>query len=338
MSEIRILSAKDIEKVFTLDMAVNAVENAYRQKSSGEGSVWPMVFHEFVHGEADLDIKSGDLKQEQIFGLKVVSWYGTNEAKGLPDLFGTSLLFDRRTGAPIALLNAGPITGLRTGAAAAVGAKYLARQNSESLLMVGCGAQSPYLIAATLYAMPQIKNVTLANPHRPEIAGVRLHDIEEKVTRLLADCGASREYALSAAMNLETAVRGSDVILTATPSYEPMIQPDWVSPGTHFSCIGADMSGKQEISSEIFRKALVFGDDASQCFSVGECEKPYQDGVISRLHAEIGEVILKKAQGRASEADITVFDSTGIALQDLASAAVILDAAKSQNIGSAIEL
>ena len=116
MSSIRILNASEIERLFTLDMAVSAVERAYRQKSEGAGQVWPMVFHEFQHGVADLDIKSGDLQAEQIFGLKVVSWFGENGDKGLPALFGTSLLFDRRTGAPKALLNAGPITGLRTGA------------------------------------------------------------------------------------------------------------------------------------------------------------------------------------------------------------------------------
>ena len=127
MTKVRILSASAIEKLFTLDMAVKAVENAYYQKSTQSGCVWPMVFHEFVHGQSDLDIKSGDLKEEQVFGLKVVSWYGTNEEIGLPDLFGTSLLFDRKTGEPKALLNAGPITGLRTGAAGAIGAKVLAR-------------------------------------------------------------------------------------------------------------------------------------------------------------------------------------------------------------------
>ena len=120
MSTVRILNAKEIERLFRLDMAVAAVERAYRQKSEGAGNVWPMVFHEFQHGVADLDIKSGDLQAEQIFGLKLVSWFGENGNKGLPALFGTSLLFDRRTGEPRALLNAGPITGLRTGAAAAV--------------------------------------------------------------------------------------------------------------------------------------------------------------------------------------------------------------------------
>ena len=117
MSEIRILSAAQVDKLFTVEMAMQAVEDAYTQKCSGAGGVWPMVFHEFEHGVADLDIKSGDLGAKQIFGLKLVSWYGKNPERGLPELFGTLLLCDRETGAPVALMNAGPITGLRTGAA-----------------------------------------------------------------------------------------------------------------------------------------------------------------------------------------------------------------------------
>ena len=224
MSSIRILNASEIERLFTLDMAVSAVERAYRQKSEGAGQVWPMVFHEFQHGVADLDIKSGELQAEQIFGLKVVSWFGENGGKGLPALFGTSLLFDRRTGAPKALLNAGPITGLRTGAAAAVGARALARPESESLLMVGCGHQSPYLIAATLYDMPGIRRVQAANAKNPDRAAEALPALQAKVAELLAACGAERDYTLTAAADLETAVKESDVILTATPSYEPLIR------------------------------------------------------------------------------------------------------------------
>ena len=213
MSRVRILSAKEIERLFTVDMAFAAVENAYRQKSEGTGCVWPMVFHEFEHGVADLDIKSGDLQMEDIFGLKLVSWYGPNADKGLPELFGTSLLFDRATGAPKALLNAGPITGLRTGAAAAVGAKALARPESETVTMVGCGAQSPYLIAATLYALPGIRRVFLANARSPKRAAERLGAVAEKVGKLLAGCGAERDYTLEAAGNLEQAVRQSDIVL-----------------------------------------------------------------------------------------------------------------------------
>ena len=338
MAEVRILCAKDIEKLFTLDMAVQAVENAYRQKSNGDGCIWPMVFHEFVHGQADLDIKSGDLKRERIFGLKVVSLYGTNEAKGLPELFGTSLLFDRETGAPKAMLNAGPVTGLRTGAAGAIGAKYLARRDAEKLLMIGCGAQSACLIAATLFVLPQIQTVWLANPRNPQKAAQRLQTLKEKVMTLLADSGAERQFTISAVSDFERAVRGSDVILTATPSYEPIIQADWVKPGTHISCIGADMTGKEELDPSLMGKALVFGDDRTQCFTVGECEVPHRMGLLPELQAEIGDVILGKARGRQNPEDITVFDSTGIALQDLASASVILDAAEAAGIGTVTEL
>lgn len=338
MTKVRILSASAIEKLFTLDMAVKAVENAYFQKSTQSGCVWPMVFHEFVHGQSDLDIKSGDLKEEQVFGLKVVSWYGTNEEIGLPDLFGTSLLFDRKTGEPKALLNAGPITGLRTGAAGAIGAKVLARSDSKNLLMVGCGTQSAYLIAATLYTMPGIQNVTVVNPHHPEKAFDKLNVLGEKVNKLLQDCGTKRNYDLKASEKLKESVENSDIILTATPSYTPMIKTEWVQPGTHLSCIGSDMTGKQEIDSLILAHALVFGDDEAQCLAVGECEKAYQQGLISGLTAEIGDVLSQKANGRKAEKDITVFDSTGIALQDLASAAVILEKAELTGVGILVDL
>ncbi len=338
MSKIRILSAADVEKLFTVDMALAAVEDAYVQKSDGSGSVWPMVFHDFETGVADLDIKSGDLGAKQIFGLKLVSWFGTNEARGLPELFGTVLLCDRATGAPVALMNAGPITGLRTGAAAAVGAKYLARPDSRSLLMVGCGAQSPYMVAAALYVLPGIERVTLVNPHNPARAAARLPGMAYKVAALLAGCGVKREYTFVSSEDTESAVRGSDVILTATPAREPMIRNAWVQPGTHFSCIGADMSGKQELDTDILRAARVFGDDAGQCFAVGECEIPHREGALDALAAEIGDVILGKAAGRVSPSDVTVFDSTGIALQDLASGAVILDRACELGEGIVVEL
>ena len=120
MSTIRVIGREDIQKVFTVTAALRAVESAYAGKSAGTGRVWPMVFHEFDPGHADLDIKSGDLGGLGFYGLKVVSWFGANPGKGLPALYGTSLLFDLATGAPRALLNAGPITDFRTGAAGAI--------------------------------------------------------------------------------------------------------------------------------------------------------------------------------------------------------------------------
>ena len=335
MSEIRIISAAEVERLFTVKMALEAVEKAYTAKEGGSGSVWPMVFHDFETGVADLDIKSGDL--DGVFGLKLVSWFGENPSRGLPELYGTLLLCARESGAPLALMNAGGITGLRTGAAAAVGAKYLARPDSKRLLMVGCGAQSPYLVAATLCAMPGIESVVLANPHNPSKAVEKLPAMREKVTALLAGSGAERGFDFTATDSLEAAVREADVILTATPAREPMIKAEWVQPGTHLSCIGADISGKQEIDSDVFAAARAFGDDRAQCFAVGECEIPYRDGILTGL-TEIGAVILGKAPGRLVDGDVTVFDSTGIALQDLASAAVILERAEAIGVGTVVTL
>lgn len=288
MTEMTVLNGAAIEELLTIPMAVEAVEQAYLEKSRGGAALWPMVFHEFDPGHADLDIKSGNLDGLGFYGLKVVSWFGANPDRGLPALYGTSLLFDLATGAPKALLNAGPITDFRTGAAGAIGAKYLARPDAETLLMAGTGALAPYLIAASLYLLPQLKTVYVTNPHHP--------------------------------------------------AHEPFLKAEWVQPGTHISCIGADMSGKQEVDSALFAAAKVFGDDTAQCLSAGECEVAYKTGVFSGAICEIGQVISGAASGRTSDSDVTIFDSTGIALQDIATAASLLQAAQKAGKGKTVTL
>ena len=337
MTEITVLNDAAIEELLTIPMAVEAVEQAYLEKSTGGASLWPMVFHEFDPGHADLDIKSGDLSGLGIYGLKVVSWFGANPGKGLPALYGTSLLFDMATGAPSALLNAGPITDFRTGAAGAIGAKYLARPGAETLLMAGTGALAPYLIAATLYLLPQIKTVYVANPHHPAQSASACEAIVPQVKKLLSACGGCRAV-ITAAPDLAEAVRHSDVILTATPAREPFLKAEWVQPGTHISCVGADMPGKQEVESALFSAAKVFGDDAAQCLSVGECEMPYKAGAFSGEVCEIGSVISGAAPGRTGDDDVTIFDSTGIALQDIATAAALLQAAQTAGKGQTVAL
>ena len=337
MTEMTILNGAAIKELLTIPMAVEAVEQAYLEKSRGDAALWPMVFHEFDPGHADLDIKSGDLGGLGFYGLKVVSWFGGNPGKGLPALYGTSLLFDLATGAPKALLNAGPITDFRTGAAGAVGAKYLARPDADTLLMAGTGALAPYLIAAALYLLPQIRTVYVTNPHHPERSASACEAIAPQVEALLSSCGGCHA-AITAAPDLEYAVRHSGVILTATPAREPFLKAEWVQPGTHISCVGADMTGKQEVESALFSAARVFGDDAAQCLSVGECEIPYKTGVFSGELCEIGSVISGATAGRTSASDITIFDSTGIALQDIAAAAALLHTAQETGRGQTILL
>lgn len=351
MFKVKVLNQEVIEEVLDMKSVIEGVENVYRLKSDERADVWPMIFYEFERGVADMDIKSGYLKDSDIYGLKLVSWYGENKEKGLPMLIGTTLVFDMKTGAPIGLLSAEHVTGMRTGAAGAIGAKYLARKDSEKLLMVGAGHQSTFQIAASLIALDNIKLVRIVDPMNYENAKI----LSEKIKNILFEKFLSKydsseeEYEVirkkfdiefAAADNMEEAVRDSDVIITATPSRKPMIMKEWVKPGTHFSCVGSDMEGKQEIDHNIFGGARVFVDDMTQAINVGESEMAIKNGIITKenIVSEIGDLILGKSKGRLSDEDITIYDTTGIALQDLMISKLALDIAKRKNLGTEVLL
>ena len=204
----------------------------------------------------------------------------------LPELFGTSRLFDIQNGKPIAVINAGALTGMRTGADA-VGAKYLARADVSSFLMVGTGMLAAYSIAAILLACPWIESVNLVDPLHPERAEEKLNKIKDQVDKLLAACGEERCVKYEAADNLANDARKAHIIVTGTPSKTPFIKREWVMPGTHISCMGADMAGKQELDSKILADASVFVDDISQSISVGECELAIKNNFIKKINNEV---------------------------------------------------
>lgn len=340
MSRVLVLSESDINSILNMKMAIDAVEDVYIQKYNGSGVLFPMVFHEFEPGVADMDIKSGHLGSSDVYGLKLVSWFLNNTDKNLPQLYGTTLLFDDKTGEPIALLNAGGVTGMRTGAAGAIGGKYLARKDSKVLLVVGVGEQCPYQIAASLITIESLENIYIVNPNNPEKAEERLELIKDKVAELLNSANVKKDYSIKFSLDIESATKESDIIITVTSSQEPMIRDEWVKDGTHFSCVGADMSGKQEIDGNILKRAKIFVDDIQQSISVGECECAVKNNLISKgdIAGEIGELISGDVLGRENDDEITVFDSTGIALQDLLVSKMIYDAAVKVQIGTYVEL
>ena len=317
-------------------MALEAVEGAYAQKHEGKASVWQLLFHEFAEGVRDMDLKSGNLDGDGIWGFKAISCYYDNPERGLPVYHGTSLVFDYATGAPKALLNAMPITRFRTGAAGAVGAKWLARKDARILVVCGDGGLCPYLIAANLIALPQLERVVVTNPLYGATKVERLAQIQQDVASLLEGSEAVAPTIETAA--LEDAVRQADVIMTAAPSYEPYLHAEWVRPGTHISCVGADKSGKQEVESALLAQARVLADDVHQCLTVGECELPHKQGLLSSDLDEIGAVIAGKVAGRTNDDQVTVFDSTGLSIQDLATIACIVERAEEEGIGTTVQL
>lgn len=351
MFKIKVLNHEVIEQILDMKQVIEGIEKVYTLKAEDRADVFPMVFHEFERGVADMDIKSGHLKDADIFGLKLVSWYGDNPKNNLPALIGTTLVFDSNTGMPLGLLNAEHITGMRTGAAAAIGAKVFARKNSEVLMMVGTGHISSFAIAATLIAMDNIKTVKIYDPMNIEGAKKLVGSIQDKLTNnfLSKYAEGSDDYVaikkkfdvnFEVVEDIEKATGESDVILTATPSRKPMILREWVKAGTHFSCIGADMDGKQEIHEAIFAAGKVYVDDIGQAISVGETEIPIKSGAITKedIIAEIGDVMIGNAPGRQSDEDITVYDTTGIALQDLMTSKIVLDIAEEKGLGVIVEI
>lgn len=338
MNKIKILNEEDIKKIINMEIALDAVEKAYVQKSSDKGNVWPLVFYEYEHNVFDLDIRSGNLDDSNAYGLKLISYNENNPKLGLNKVNATSLICDSKTGQPIALLNAAPITSYRTGAAAGIGAKYLARENSGNLLVIGCGNIALYSIVAILIAMPSIKKVVICNPKSENSLLNKIENIKLEVSRLLKECGIELKADIIPSTNLEESVRESDIIVTATPSEKAMVKAEWIKEGAHFSCMGACMEGKQEIDTEILKNAKIFTDDTKQCIKSGEIQTAFKENIILKIDGEIGEVILGNKIGRVSEKDITVFDSTGLFIQDLATSVELLKEANNRGIGIEVEI
>jgi len=332
MFEFRVLSNEIVKQVLKVNQVIDIVESVYKSKSESKTETWPTLFYDFEPGKADMDIKSGFLKSEKLFGHKTVTWFGENEEKGIPTLIGLIVVFDAVTGKPLGITDASFITGIRTGASGAVGAKYLARKNSKNLLVLGAGNQAIFQIAATLTALPDLKKVMISARNK-----IKLESFVSSISqRLQHEFGIDTERIIFEKVEyLENAVKNSDIIITVTSSRVPLIKYQWVQKGTHISCIGADMGGKQEIDSEIMSKASIYIDDKEHCVQVGEIEIPLKQGIIteSDIIGEIGDLILGKINGRSNDEQITVFDATGMALLDIYTAKIALQAADEKGLG-----
>ncbi len=332
--QIKILGRGDLEQVLDLPGVIEGVREAYRLKAAGETAVWPLVAHHFEDRGAVMDIRSGAVMgRTQVHGLKMLNNFPGNRAQGLPPFSGMLMVFDSQTGLPLGVMDAAYVTCMRTGAAGAVAAAALAREDADTLTVLGAGKQALFQIAAALTVLPGIRRVYVADQldkdnERAFAAACR--------DRLRGSFGLEAgDTAILPAGELSEAVGQSDIVITVTPSRAPVIRREWVRPGTHFSCIGADMEGKEELDPELFRSARVFADDLDQCIRVGELELPVKQGVIAReqVAGEIGQVLSGALPGRTDRDQITIFDATGLALLDLITGKQAIDAAAARGVG-----
>ncbi|MEN3047966.1 MAG: alanine dehydrogenase [Candidatus Caldarchaeales archaeon] len=326
---ILLIREDEVRSLLTMREAIDAVEAAYREKGLGRVQMPPKSYIYFHEADGDLRVMPSYIPSLGRAGVKLVNSHPFNpERHGLPTVMAIVVLYEPADGRPLAVMGGTWLTAMRTGAGSGVATKYLARRDSRSVGIVGAGTQA----RTQLMAMVEVLNGA---------SEVRVYDRRIETARAFADW-ASRELGLAPRVCESAAdcVRGVDVLCTTTPARSPIVMAEWVAPGTHVNAIGADAPGKQELDPRILKSARVFVDDMEQAVHSGEVNVPIRQGIlkVEEIAGEIGEVVAGRKPGRTSDSDVTVYDSTGLAILDLATGELVYRKAAKEGVGAWIEV
>ena len=291
-----LLSQSDVRAVLSMDRAVSAVQKAFLAHGRGETLMPPKVY-------LPLPQHHGDFRAMPAYvagaaGVKWVNSHPENPKRhGLPSVLAVYVLSDPETAMPLAIMDGTLLTAVRTGAAAAVASQLLARPAPRTIGFIGTGVQARFLLEAHCVVYPQGFDILVA-------------DISDEAARAFAAEVGGKQVTVEQAA-------GCDIVCTATPSRAPVVRRAWVRQGAHINALGADAPGKQELDPQILFDAKVVIDDWEQATESGEVNVSLHDGSYrrERIHATLGEVLAKKKPAREGD-EITVFDSTGLAVQD----------------------
>lgn len=320
-----LLTGRDVSALLTIEECMAAVEHAF--KLHGERKTRPPGILGIHAADGGFHIKAGLLDlNRSYFAAKInANFPGNPKHNGLPTIQGVVLLCDGDNGYPLALMDSIEITTQRTGAATGVAAKYLARTDSKTVTVCGCGNQGRISVKALSRVLP--------------IEKVFAFDIDRlQAERLTKDLATELGIKIESTDDLETALKQSDVCVTCTPSKQPFLKEEFIAPGTFIAAVGADNPEKQELQPTILSRNKVVADVVEQGASIGELHHALDAGLMTRdnVHAELGEVIAGIESGRTSTDEIIVFDSTGMALQDVVAAATVYEKAAKEGVGTRI--
>ncbi len=327
--ELRLLSGGALRKMLTLNDVIPAIESAYLAASQQQAQLYPVVREPLASGGV-FGIKSGYWPDRESLGLKVAGYWPQNRARGLDNHQAMVVLVEPATGVPRAIIDGNFITAIRTSAAGAIGLRYLARPDSETALVVGTGVQAEAQVRALDWWQRGIK-VTVFEP---------LDTDGQPMAKAFCDRLTDSGIPCRPAALLENAVHTSDVVVTTTPARKPLFHRDWLAPGAHINAMGADTAGKQEHQIATLRDSLVIVDDWAQASRLGECQHAVAAGLFTEQQhpPSIGDVIAGTAAGRTDSRQLTLFDATGLALQDLAAAELGARMAEERGAGIIIQL
>ena len=317
-----ILTAAEILQVMDMDLALEAAHQAFLAYGEGRVNMPPKAYLTLAQGDFRAMYGEIFLESGHLCGLKWVNVHPGNPARGLPTVMAKILLNDPETGLEWADLDGTLITNYRTGAAGGLAARFLSREDSHRLGVIGAGVQARTQVAAIVKVRP-ISEVVIFNRN---ISAART--MAEEVM-------STHKIRARPAATMGEAVQEMDILVTATPSTTPLVWREWITPGTHINAIGADAAGKQELDPDILKDAKIVVDDWAQASHSGEINVPLAQGDISppHIHASLGEVVAGKKPGRENPEEITVFDSTGLIIQDLALGFAVYQRALARNLG-----
>ncbi len=322
-----LLTRGDVSRLLGWDECIAAVESAFRLHAEGR-SLAPGVLS-VPSREGGFHVKAAGLDLGRLyFAAKVnANFPGNPDRHALPAIQGVIVLCDAADGRPLALMDSMEVTLRRTAAATAVAAKWLARPDADVLTLCGCGIQGRAQVQALARVLPLKK--------------VYAHDVKETTARALAtELGAELGIDVEPVSDHAEALGKSTVCVTCTPSRQPFLLRGQVRPGTFVAGVGADSPHKSELDPRLLAAATVVADALDQCAVMGDLHHALEAGVIriEDVHAELADLVTGRKRGRRSPDEITVFDSTGTALEDVAAAAVVYEKAAASGGGRAIAL
>ena len=319
-----IVSEAACKAVIDRESAFSAVESVFAAMARGDAYNFPVIREAIGYADALYGFKSGFDRAGKALGLKSGGYWPGNEAKGLTNHQSTIFLFDPDTGKLRALVGGNYLTAVRTAAASAVSIAHLARKDSKVLGMIGAGHQSTFQLRAAL-EQRNFEKIVAWNENKDRLGSLQA---------IAEEAGIPFESVEREQLGAE-----ADVIITITSAFEPLLMKEWIKPGTHIACMGTDTKGKQEVDPALIAAATVFTDEIAQSITIGEAQHAVASGLIAEDDiTPIGDVINGKPAGRSSDDEITIFDGTGVGLQDLAIASVAAELAVKKGEAQQIEL
>jgi ornithine cyclodeaminase len=333
--EVLILREPEIRALLDPEACIAAMEQAFAAYSTGQAQLPAVIHLDIPDGDAssirgEIHVKAGYANGGPYYAVKIVSGFLNNPKLGLPANDGMVVVFDAQTGAPAAfLLDNGFITDFRTGAAGAVAAKYLARKKIAAVAVIGTGGQARYQIEM-LALQRNFSEVRIwgRDPHKAKTCADELAK-----SRVIPACN----FAVSD--SVQAAIEGADVVITVTATREPLVRAAWLKPGATLIAVGSDAPDKQELDVDVLARAdKIVADSIAQCIRLGEIHHAVERGAITKekIYAELGEITAGIKPGRTSEGEIIVCDLTGVGVQDVAAASLVIECAKAKGIGQRI--